>query len=61
MEDDLIAALLEGLPMAKTRETDELLEELQRAADEHRRILDRQAELIQRLRNELKGVRRGDH
>lgn len=37
-------------------DTDALLEQLQRAADEHKRILDRQADLIRRLRQELKGV-----
>jgi hypothetical protein len=39
-------------------DTDGLLEELQRAADEHRLILERQQELITRLRAELKGVTR---
>lgn len=39
-------------------DTDDLLEELQKAADEHRRILERQSELIRRLREELKDVRR---
>ena len=40
------------------RDTVELLHELQRAADEHRLILMRQSALIERLRNELKDVRR---
>lgn len=44
--------------MAASDETVDLLEELQRAADEHQRILERQSELIRRLRNELKDVRR---
>lgn len=39
-------------------ETVDLLEELQRAAEEHRKILERQSELIRRLRSELKEVRR---
>ena len=38
--------------------TDELLEELQAAAELHQKILERQAELIARLREELKGVKR---
>lgn len=37
-------------------DTEDLLEELQRAADQHQRILERQAELIKCLREELKGV-----
>jgi hypothetical protein len=37
-------------------EADALLEELQRAADEHRRILVRQAFLIEMLRAELREV-----
>lgn len=40
------------------RTTDELLEELQEAAELHKIILMRQAELIERLREELKGVSR---
>lgn len=43
---------------ARADETEELLEELQRAADLHQAILCRQAEIIQRLRQELKGVAR---
>lgn len=39
-------------------ETGKLLEELQRAADQHQQILERQAELIKCLRDELKGVNR---
>lgn len=38
-------------------DTTDLLEELQRVADEHRKILERQSELISRLRDELKDVR----
>ena len=57
-----IHLLLEGLMGAADRspETEDLLEELQRAAMEHQRILDRQAELIRRLREELKDVSRRD-
>jgi len=39
-------------------DTEELLEELQAAAEAHQAILKRQAELIARLRAELKGVPR---
>lgn len=43
--------------MSASNETDDLLEQLQRAADEHKRILERQSDLIRRLREELKDVR----
>ncbi len=43
---------------AGQRDTVDLLHELQKAADEHRLILMRQSALIERLRNELKDVRR---
>lgn len=39
-------------------DTENLLAELAAAADLHQRILDRQGELILRLREELKGVNR---
>lgn len=42
--------------MSPEETTDELLEELQRAAEEHEAILRRQAALIARLREELKGM-----
>ena len=49
---------IEELPlMANTRETGDLLEALQKAADDHKAILERQSELIRRLREELKDVR----
>lgn len=52
-------ALLEGLSqLPRTDETDGLLEELQRAAEEHQKILNRQAELIRKLREGLKDVKR---
>lgn len=38
-------------------DADLVLEELQRAVEEHERILARQGELIRRLRAELKDVR----
>lgn len=38
--------------------TDDVLKELQRAVQEHERILHRQEELIRKLRDELKGVQR---
>ena len=46
--------------MLTTSETEDLLIELQRAADDHRRILNRQSELIRRLREELRDVRHDD-
>lgn len=59
MDPNQIHDLLEGLPtLPKTNETDDLLEELQKAADEHQRILERQSDLIRRLREELKEVKR---
>lgn len=42
----------------RSDETDTLLEELQQAADAHKRILERQSDLIRRLREELKDVKR---
>lgn len=38
-------------------DADNVLEELQKAVEQHERILARQAELIKRLRAELKGVK----
>lgn len=43
--------------MTTTQDTVDLLAELQRAAQEHREILERQSLLIRRLRRELKDVR----
>lgn len=43
--------------MTTKGDTIDLLEELQKAAEEHRKILERQSELIRRLREELKDVR----
>jgi uncharacterized coiled-coil protein SlyX len=56
--DDLNQLFREIPNMPDSEETDDLLEELQRAADEQQRILARQSELIRRLRAELKDVRR---
>ncbi len=39
-------------------EADTVLEQLQKAVEDHERILRRQAELIERLRHEMKDVRR---
>jgi uncharacterized coiled-coil protein SlyX len=39
-------------------DTDSVLEQLQMAVNEHERILQRQGELIKKLRDELKDVRR---
>lgn len=51
--------LLKGLAMLIDRDdTDDLLEQLQKAAEDHQRILERQAELIRRLRAELKEMKR---
>lgn len=59
MDPDELIYVLKGVPtLPATSETDQLLEELQRAADEHRQILERQAELIRRLREELRDVKR---
>lgn len=41
-----------------SEEADSVLEQLQRAVEEHERILARQGQLIERLRRELKDVRR---
>lgn len=60
VDDDDLHSLLEGIPgMIRDGkgETADLLEELQKAAEDHRRILERQSELIRRLREELKDVR----
>jgi hypothetical protein len=43
------------------RQFEDLLGELQRAADDHRKILDRQAELINLLRAELTEVSTDDN
>lgn len=59
MDPDELNAVLKGIPtLAATTETDDLLEQLQRAADEHKRILERQSDLIRRLRAELRDVKR---
>lgn len=47
-------AASQGIPEA----ADSVLEELQKAVQDHERILARQAMLIKRLREELKDVRR---
>ena len=44
--------------LADPDDTDDLLEQLQKAAEDHQRILERQAELIRRLRAELKEMKR---
>ncbi len=41
-----------------SQDADNVLEQLQKAVEDHERILQRQAELIERLRRELKDVRR---
>lgn len=46
--------------MRASSETANLLEGLRKATEEHRQILERQAELIRRLREELKDVRESD-
>lgn len=59
-EDDLQDLIKEvpGMDASSRGDTVDLLEELQKAADEQARILARQSELIRRLRAELKDVRR---
>lgn len=44
--------------LRRAQDTDALLEELQQAAYAHQRILERQSDLIRRLREELKDVTR---
>jgi uncharacterized coiled-coil protein SlyX len=58
-DDDLHSLLREipGMIQNSKGETADLLEELQKAAEEHRKILERQSDLIRRLREELKDVR----
>ena len=46
----------EASAVQRLTETANLLEQLQRAADEHRKILERQSCLIERLRDELRSV-----
>lgn len=48
---------ISGMSDAQRDESESVLEELQRAVEEHKRILARQAELLARLRRELKDVR----
>lgn len=59
-DSDLNRVLKETSEMAANGEdmkgADPVLEELQKAVAEHGRILQRQEELIKRLREELKGV-----
>lgn len=61
MDDDDLHLLLKEIPAMTAADgkgdTGGLLEELQKAAEEHRRILERQSDLIRRLREELKDVR----
>lgn len=60
--DDGIHSLLKDIPQMSQKQRDEseqVLEDLQRAVEEHEKILRRQAELIARLRMELKGVNKG--
>lgn len=59
MDESELASLMKEIPnMPDDGQKVDLLEELQRAADEQARILARQSELIRRLRAELKDVRR---
>ena len=53
-----LIVLPEVLPRMASDDTDDLLEELRRAAEIHKKILERQSELIRRLREELKEVKR---
>lgn len=59
MDEQDLHSLLKDIPQMSARERDDsesVLEELQHAVEEHEKILARQAELIARLRRELKGV-----
>ena len=56
-----LTSILKDIPFMASQqrqETEVVLEELQRAVEEHVKILARQAELISRLRRELKDVRK---
>ncbi len=62
MDEKALHAILKEIPeMAANGNTvedaDNVLEELQKAVEEHARILARQADLIRKLRSELKDVR----
>lgn len=62
-EHELHSLLKETTQMAaqghvSSQDADNVLEQLQKAVEDHERILQRQAELIERLRRELKDVRR---
>lgn len=63
VDESHLHALLREIPSMVTNTddaqgADTVLEELQRAVQEHERILQRQGALIKRLREELKDVRR---
>jgi uncharacterized coiled-coil protein SlyX len=56
-------SLLKDIPRMSNEQrddTDVVLRELQNAVKDHERILARQARLLERLREELKGVNKGD-
>ena len=61
-ENELHQLLKETTEMAAQgdvpQEAETVLEQLQKAVEEHELILQRQGALIERLRRELKGVRR---
>lgn len=57
-ESELHQLLKEIPQMAEKEDPDGVLEQLQKAVEDHERILARQAELIARLRSEMKDVRR---
>lgn len=62
MDERNLHSLLRDLPQMMSQEqrqeSEDVLEELQHAVEEHERILARQADLIKRLREELKDVRK---
>jgi bacterioferritin (cytochrome b1) len=61
MDDHAIHSLIKVIPQMSRDQRDEseaVLEDLQKAVEEHEKILRRQAELIARLRAELKGVQK---
>jgi hypothetical protein len=62
VDENALHHILKELPNMAAKgaapdDADNVLEELQKAVEQHERILARQAELIKRLRAELKGVK----
>lgn len=63
VDETCLHSLLKDIPRMGNEQrddTDVVLRELQNAVKDHERILARQARLLERLREELKGVNKGD-